>query len=117
MTDTAASLRFVVLRHQGVPQPHFDLMIETTPGGALMTWRSLDWPITAETQLTRLGEHRRDYLEYEGPLSGDRGQVKRVAAGSCLATWLAPHELQVRFPNQTLLIQRLEEDHWLATES
>jgi hypothetical protein len=29
-----------------------------------------------------LGDHRRDYLEYEGPVSGQRGQVSRIDAGS-----------------------------------
>jgi hypothetical protein len=28
-----------------------------------------------------LGDHRRDYLEYEGPVSGERGQVTRIDAG------------------------------------
>lgn len=30
----------------------------------------------------RLADHRRVYLEYEGPLSGDRGEVRRVASGT-----------------------------------
>ena len=30
----------------------------------------------------QLGDHRRDYLEYEGEVSGDRGRVIRVAAGT-----------------------------------
>ena len=29
-----------------------------------------------------LGEHRREYLTYEGPVSGGRGEVKRVAGGT-----------------------------------
>jgi hypothetical protein len=29
-----------------------------------------------------LADHRRAYLDYEGPLSGDRGNVARVAAGT-----------------------------------
>jgi hypothetical protein len=28
-----------------------------------------------------LGDHRRDYLEYEGPVSGERGQVTRIDSG------------------------------------
>ena len=32
----------------------------------------------------RLKDHRRIYLEYEGPISGDRGFVTRVAAGEIL---------------------------------
>ena len=115
MSDEPTSLRFVVLRHEGVPQPHFDLMIETMPGGPLMTWRSLSWPILAETNLTRLGEHRRDYLEFEGPLSGDRGHVRRVAQGTCDVKWLSPHELEAKLGNASLFLQRLDDDHWLAS--
>ena len=35
-----------------------------------------------EVAADQLSDHRRDYLEYEGELSGDRGRVMRVAAGS-----------------------------------
>jgi hypothetical protein len=34
-------------------------------------------PFTAE----RIGDHRRLYLDYEGPISGGRGSVRRVAEG------------------------------------
>ncbi|MBV8780188.1 MAG: hypothetical protein JO353_02215 [Phycisphaerae bacterium] len=56
-------------------------MIESEPGGLLMTWRSPVWPIERETALTRLADHRRDYLQYEGEISGNRGTVRRVASG------------------------------------
>jgi hypothetical protein len=77
----AMSLRYVVLHHTGVPTPHFDLMFETDPGSPLTTWRSPTWPIIEPALLERLADHRRDYLEYEGSVSNDRGQVHRVAAG------------------------------------
>ena len=77
-------LRYVVLRHEGVPEPHFDLMIEHGAAHGLMTWRSPVWPIHQTVQLQALGEHRRDYLDYEGPVSGGRGYVRRVAAGTYL---------------------------------
>ena len=74
-------LRYVVLRHEGIPSPHFDLMFETSPGSALATWRSDSWPPRGNEPLTRLPDHRSHYLSYEGPVSGDRGHVTRVAAG------------------------------------
>jgi hypothetical protein len=76
-------VRFVVLRHEGIAQPHFDLMIESHPGGPLETWRSDIWPIHAPTPLVHLPPHRRAYLDYEGPISNDRGHVHRVEAGTC----------------------------------
>src|SRR5262245_26836686 len=76
-----APLRYVVLRHEGIPEPHFDLMFESKPGGALTTFRTPVWPLAEGTVLTALGEHRREYLSYEGPVSGDRGAVRQVASG------------------------------------
>jgi hypothetical protein len=76
------SLRFVILRHDGVPEPHFDLMFETAPGGPLETWRSPAWPIASPVTLTLLAPHRRAYLTYEGPVSNNRGVVTRVAEGT-----------------------------------
>jgi hypothetical protein len=71
--------RFVILDHDH-PQPHFDLMIENA--GRLRTWRLLGdpnsrTPIPAEP----IGDHRIEYLEYEGPVGGDRGRVVRWESG------------------------------------
>jgi hypothetical protein len=82
MTETSSSLRYVVLRHEGVAEPHFDLMFETSPGSMLATWRSTDWPVTKNSTLTPLPDHRAAYLTYEGPLSGNRGVVRRIASGN-----------------------------------
>jgi len=76
-------LRYVILWHDGVAEPHFDLMLETLPGSALATWRSPHWPIERPTLVTRLKDHRRAYLDYEGELSERRGRVERVVAGTC----------------------------------
>jgi hypothetical protein len=76
-------MRYVVLHHTGVEKPHFDLMFESTDGEALTTLRCSMWPITDTTHLQRLPDHRRAYLEYEGPVSGGRGEVRRIASGTC----------------------------------
>lgn len=80
------NLRYVVLHHQGIDQPHYDLMFETSTDSELMTWRSPCWPIDRPTPLVRLADHRRHYLDYEGPISGNRGYVTRVACGLCSIT-------------------------------
>src|ERR1041384_1642635 len=74
-------LRFAVLRHEGVPDPHYDLLFERSPGSALLTFRCSRWPITEPVELMLLADHRPEYLEYQGPISGDRGQVERTATG------------------------------------
>jgi hypothetical protein len=74
-------LRYVVLHHTGIEPPHFDLMFETSPGSKLATWRCPQWPPKPNDSFTPLGDHRRDYLDYQGEISGQRGRVSRVAAG------------------------------------
>ena len=108
-------LRYVILRHEGVDMPHFDLMFETRPGSPLATWRSEIWPIVGPTALTRLGEHRREYLEYEGPVSGDRGFVTRVAAGVCEISITADQWRIESVPPRefaTFLMKPAKDDQW-----
>ena len=110
-----ASHRYVILFHDDGAEPHFDIMVETVPGGPLMTWRTTDWPIVRETNCTRLGEHRREYLDYEGAISGNRGQVTRVAGGACEVEWTTRHELLLKLPGLPLSLLCLDDNHWLAT--
>jgi hypothetical protein len=74
--------RFVILEHDrdGV---HWDVMLER--GGVLATW-SVGSPIVPGRGLdaTKLPDHRVAYLDYEGPISGDRGVVRRLARGHYL---------------------------------
>ena len=76
--------QFVILHHEtakALPRPtHWDLMLEQRTG--LMTWALDEFPGNGKTITgKRLPEHRREYLEFEGTLSGDRGQVRRCAWG------------------------------------
>jgi hypothetical protein len=72
--------RFVVLEHDH-PYLHWDLMLEA--GKSLRTWRLAATPAAGVAiEATPLGEHRRLYLDYEGPVSGDRGRVVRWDYGT-----------------------------------
>src|SRR5690349_5905350 len=76
-------LRFVVLHHTGIESPHFDLLFELEAGDAKLTsLRCPRWPIKTGDRLEESGEHRRDYLSYEGPVSQNRGSVVRVDEGT-----------------------------------
>lgn len=76
--------RFVILTHNH-PFLHWDLMLEDA--GVLRTWRLLSSPdsagsITGEKITAhQLPDHRLFYLDYEGPISNNRGIVKRFDAG------------------------------------
>ncbi|QDU48677.1 DNA polymerase ligase N-terminal domain-containing protein [Gimesia panareensis] len=79
--------QYVILRHDH-PELHWDLMLEE--GDVLKTWRlpqppEID-PASDESSLDltaeELPDHRLVYLEYEGPVSGDRGEVTRWDRGT-----------------------------------
>ncbi|MEM9657031.1 MAG: hypothetical protein AAF961_01600 [Planctomycetota bacterium] len=98
--------RFALLRHETpehsqIPS-HWDLMIERD--GTLATWRLCQLPYAwhnalAETSAQlgadanaastdpiaaiQLPEHRIAYLDYEGPLTQERGSVLRCDQGEC----------------------------------
>jgi hypothetical protein len=80
----SVGLRYVVLHHTGVDDPHYDLMFETESGSALKTFRLARWPVEGTIAATPLPDHRREYLDYEGAISGGRGNVRRVATGGCI---------------------------------
>ena len=51
-------------------------------GDALRTWRLLKEPRPDSSMPAEpLGDHRTAYLDYEGPVSGDRGIVSRFEQG------------------------------------
>jgi hypothetical protein len=73
--------RFVILEHDH-PQLHWDFMLEED--GVLLTWRLPAPPPFSRgvMRAERIGDHRLAYLDYEGPVSGDRGAVKRWDRGN-----------------------------------
>jgi hypothetical protein len=83
--------RFVILEHNH-PSLHWDFMLEA--GDVLRTWR-LAAPPAPGGSVPALAafDHRRIYLDYEGPVSGDRGTVRRWDGGNF--AWLAQEEGKV----------------------
>ncbi len=74
---------FVILHHRLKGGEHWDLMLEH--GQVLLTWQLEREPTDAAAlpiPARRIGDHRPAYLTYEGPVSGDRGDVRRVDAGT-----------------------------------
>ena len=101
------SLQFVVLHHQFPPgsdrKCHWDLLLEQPQAhpNQLLTFEvsvpPQDWG--KPTSVKRLPDHRSIYLEYEGPISGNRGTVSQALKGD--AQWVTRSEklliLKVQF--------------------
>ena len=78
--DGPGQSRFVVLEHDH-PFRQWDLMLEA--GEALRTWRLTAPPRPGRgVDAVPIGDHRLAYLDYEGPVSGDRGRVSRWDHGT-----------------------------------
>ena len=79
--------RFAILHHtvgqelDRTDQSHWDWLFEV--GDSLRTWASpvIESWIEIQVPCQPLADHRRQYLDYEGPLGGGRGSVSRVASG------------------------------------
>ena len=72
-------LRFAILEHDH-PHLHWDFFLEAP--AALRSWRLEQMPDDAGVvNAEALPDHRKAYLDYEGPISGDRGSVSRVDRG------------------------------------
>ncbi len=77
--------RFAILRHEtppGSPRPlHWDFLLEDAD--TLLTWALAEPPAAGHAIAAEaLANHRTAYLEYEGPVSGNRGTVTRWDAGT-----------------------------------
>jgi len=96
---------FVLLEHQ-TPDGlvHWDLLIEVSGQERLATWRLAENPIGRQDAVAaeRIGDHRHVYLDYEGPLSDDRGQVRRVDRGEAALAMISDDALRIELCGQSL---------------
>ena len=90
--------RYVLLTHDH-PFPHWDLLLET--GEVCRAWRLLEEPgCNREIAAEPLPDHRRLYLDYEGPVSGNRGSVERWDSGTYSTVSESAAALVVRLNGQ-----------------
>lgn len=84
--------RYVILEHNH-PALHWDFMLEA--GKVLRTWRLSACPEEGRTVAAEAAlDHRPVYLDYEGPVSGNRGTVTRWDFGTF--TWLSDEAEDIR---------------------
>jgi hypothetical protein len=108
--------RFVILAHDH-PTLHWDFMLEDE--NVLLTWRLASLPLPEQAVVAeRIGNHRPMYLDYEGPVSRNRGNVRRWDGGEF--EWLERSEdrIVVRLRGHgvdgTFRLERVPEDRWVG---
>jgi hypothetical protein len=86
--------RFVILEHDH-PEMHWDFMLEA--GDKLRTWRLAAPPADGQLVAASVSfDHRLAYLDYEGPVSGNRGRVVQWDRGDYEDLGAAGDQVQVR---------------------
>src|SRR5438552_2349156 len=109
--------RFVILEHDH-PSLHWDLMLEERD--MLRSWRlsrapAPGMPFTAELA----PDHRRMYLDYEGPVSGGRGRVARWDHGDYETLICSENAVHLRLEGKRicgiLVFHRETATRWHAT--
>lgn len=101
--------RFALLEHVRGGSIHWDLLVEADPvgSGPLLSWAIDAEPSPGHDLPARpLPDHRRAYLNYEGPISGNRGTVRRVASGTCRIVASEPGRVAIMFDRDEAIIQR-----------
>lgn len=98
--------RYVVLRHECPPgsprSSHWDFMLEVENG--LRTWAIQMIPAAVGRQpADELPHHRLAYLDYEGPISGDRGSVTRWDSGTYRVVRESGDRLEVTLQGEQLV--------------
>lgn len=97
--------RFALLEHawDGV---HWDFLLERE--GVLKTWALDGIPAPGVERIGRpLPDHRLIYLDYEGPISGDRGSVRRVDGGEYERLEWVDGRIRVRLHGRQLVGEAL----------
>ena len=113
--------RFVILHHRLDAGEHWDLMLEQ--GDVLLTWQLLREPMNRESlpiPARRIGDHRKAYLDYEGPLTRNRGTVHRVDFGSMNMVEITPECCRLVLSGQRLrgsFTLQKDGDEWLLVGS
>lgn len=94
------SLRFVFLEHD-FPTLHWDILLQQ--GNRLLGWRGdHQGHFLNGGHVVQTSDHRLAYLDYEGPLTGQRGTVKRIDGGRLV--WR-------RFENDEFIAE-IQGDRW-----
>ena len=111
-----AADRFVFLIHDH-PAPHCDILLQE--GGRLLSWSGEPGcHCRTGAAVVQRPDHRLLYLDYEGPVSENRGQVVRIDGGNL--TWIdcSPELVRVNLQGKhhqgVLELKRTEGLRWIV---
>lgn len=110
---TSAAKESMTSNRQPRRTDHWDLMLEAD--GQLLTWEvtfALDGQRSGRVR--QLPDHRIEYLDYEGPISGNRGRVSRCQAGTF--RWLRRDASHLVLELDGDLVGQLELTRWSASD-
>lgn len=104
--------RYTLSHHSGSPEgDHYDLFLEV--GDKLRTWRLRSPDLSKLQSAAPIADHRPIYLDYNGPLSNERGHVRIEVSGTYEATWSERHiELTLDGTRKFSLRLDLNKDEW-----
>ncbi len=112
--------RFVILIHDH-PFLHWDFLLED--GDRCRTWRLLVDPefSTCDFPAEGISDHRLKYLDYEGPISGERGSVTQWDCGTFQWRVNQPEACEVILSGQrwrgVVRMEWTDADHWKGSRS
>ena len=111
--------RFAISHHQGGPDgDHYDLFLEADL--ALKTWRVAKPAFTEPQGAKLIQDHRLQYLDYEGEVSGQRGTVKIWDRGMYATDAWHERHIQVAVAGsklKTRLRLDLAKDEWTIVDA
>jgi len=93
--------RYAILIHDSPHGLHYDFFLEA--GESLKTWALPQPPEpNLEIECNALADHRLLYLDYEGPISGDRGTVQQWDRGAYFIEIWSDEQIIVRLSGEKL---------------
>lgn len=105
MSSSDGELRFVLLRHElpgaSARASHYDLMLERKADLFTLELRDV-LRIGAPQTARELPPHRKAYLDYEGPVSHDRGEVRAIDRGMLTIDTWSDARVEANLNGQTL---------------
>lgn len=110
------SLRFAILEHD-YPFLHWDILLQE--GDRLLGWRGdHHGHFLNGGPVVQTSDHRLLYLDYEGPVKGQRGSVRRIDGGTMTWRHLGQEKIEAEIKGRrwqgSLELTKINATEWFA---